>query len=79
MESPETASVYFHNAGRLYDWGLLLALGELLGTLTINVNPGEFLAICVINGHLPVMVLSPFIVAHSASLLGFAVALFHVE
>jgi hypothetical protein len=74
---PRARLVNFHDARRLHDRGLLLPLGKLLRALTVYVHAREFLAVRVINSDLPVMMLAPFIVAHSAGFLG--LGFFHVE
>ncbi len=58
---------------------LLLSLGESHGLGSVNIDAGKLLTVLVVNGHLPVPVLAPFIFAQntfascrlSFSLLGF--------
>ena len=72
----QTRLVNFHDARRLHHRRLLLPLRKLLRALAINVHAGEFLAVRVVNSNLPVVMLAPLIVTHSAGFLG--LGFFHV-
>ena len=69
--------IHFHDARRLHHRGLFLPLGKLLRAFPINIHAREFLAVRVINSYLPVMMLTPFIVAHPAGFLW--LRFFHVR
>ncbi len=74
---PSSPLIHFHDARRFHYRGLFLPLGKFLRPFPINIHTREFLAICVINSYLPVMMLPPFIVAHSAGFLW--LGFFHVR
>jgi len=38
-----------------------LALGKMLSAFTVDINAGKFLAVVIIDGHLPMAVLAPAI------------------
>jgi hypothetical protein len=50
--------IHFEDASCLHDRRFLLALGEALRALAIDVHTGKFLAIMVIHRYLPVAMLS---------------------
>jgi hypothetical protein len=50
-----------HHPRRLHDRGLLLPLGELRSLGAIRINPGELLAVVVVDRDLPVPVLAPLV------------------
>jgi len=51
--------VDFHDAGGLHDRGFLLPVGKTLRALAVDINPGELLAVMVIDRDLPMLVLPP--------------------
>ena len=55
---PELKLVDFQNACRLYDRRFLLALGEALGAVAVDVDASELLAVMIVDRHLPVPVLA---------------------
>jgi hypothetical protein len=57
--------VNFDDARRLDDRRLFLALGEMPGSLFVNVHAGKFLAVLVVDGYLPVAMLAPFVAAQA--------------
>ena len=61
--------VHFHDSGGLDDRGFLLPLGKLLGAIAVYINAGKFLAVSVVHGDLPVMVLAALVALHAAGLL----------
>jgi hypothetical protein len=71
----QPGSVDFEDSSRLHDRGLLLAFRESDGALAVNVNAGEFFAVAVIDGHLPVTVFPAAVAVESAGFFGFC--LFH--
>jgi hypothetical protein len=75
--TPPIRLVYFHDARRLHYRGLFLPLGKFFRSFPINIHAREFLAVRVIHSYLPVMMLPPFIVAHSAGFLW--LGFFHVR
>jgi hypothetical protein len=62
-----TGSIHFEDAGGLHDRRPLLACGKAGGPLAVNIDPGEFFAVGVINGDLPVAVLPAAVVAESGT------------
>jgi hypothetical protein len=74
--------VHFHDSRGLHDRRLLLAIGKPRGSLAVNVDAGEFLAVVVIHGHLPVTVFPPTVAVHAIgpfALRGlFGLLFFHV-
>ena len=76
-QKPSIGLVYFQNASRLHHGRLLLTLGKPLGTLSINVDAGELLAVVVIHGHLPVAVLASSVPLKPAGTLCFGFRFFH--
>jgi len=66
---PNWELINFHDSSGLDDRGFLLALGKLLGAITVNVNAGKFFAVGVVHGDLPVMVLATLVALHAAGLL----------
>jgi hypothetical protein len=73
---PQTRLINFHDARRLHYRRFFLPLRKLLRAFPVYINAREFLAVRVINGNLPVMMLAPFIMAHSAGFL--RLGFFHV-
>ena len=63
--------VHFHDAGCLHDRRLLLALGEALGTLAIDIDARKFLAVVIVHGDLPMLVFAPPILVKPAGLASF--------
>jgi hypothetical protein len=62
--------VDFHNS-RGFDYRrFLLAFREFLGAISVDVDAGEFLAVGVIHGDLPVMMRAPAITLHAAGFFG---------
>jgi hypothetical protein len=49
----------FADACRAHNRGSLLPFGEFFRALAIDIDPGEFLPIVVVDGDLPVSMLSP--------------------
>ena len=66
---PNRELINFHDSGGFYDRGFLLPLGKLLGAIAVNVNAGKFLAVSVVHGDLPVVVLATLVALHAAGLL----------
>ena len=60
--------VDFHNARGFHDGRFLLAFREFLRAFTVDIDAGEFFAVRVIHGDLPVVVLPPAIALHAACL-----------
>jgi hypothetical protein len=75
--APPSRLIHFHDPRRLHYRGLFLPLGEFLRAFPINIHACEFLAVRVIHGYLPVMMLAAFIVPHSAGFLW--LGFFHVR
>jgi len=61
--------IHFHNTCGFYHGRLLLALGEALGALAVDIHSGEFLPVVIIHCDLPVLVLAPAVAVKPA---GFA-------
>jgi hypothetical protein len=61
--------IHFHDTGGFYHGRLLLALGEALGALAVDIHSGEFLPVVIIHCDLPVLVLAPAVAVKPA---GFA-------
>ena len=68
-------SIHFHDAGSFHNGRLLLPLGKALGPFPINVYPGKFLAVVIVNGDLPVLMLAPAVAMKPAGFT--ALFLFH--
>jgi hypothetical protein len=60
--------VDFEDASRLDDGRLLLALGKPLGALAVDINAGEFFAVVIVDGDLPVAMPAPTILVEAAGL-----------
>jgi hypothetical protein len=50
--------IHFQDARAFHNRGFLLALGKARCAFAVNVHTGEFFAVVVIDGHLPVSVLA---------------------
>jgi hypothetical protein len=74
--SPQTRLINFHDARRLHYRRFFLPLRKLLRALAVYIHAREFLAVRVVNGNLPVVVFTAFIVAHSDGFL--RLGFFHV-
>lgn len=61
--------IYLEYPGGFNDGRFFLALGEALGAVAVDVNPGEPFAVMVKHGDLPVLVFAPSITLHAAGLL----------
>ena len=61
--------IHFHNSGRFHHRGFFLPLRKFQRAVAVDVDAGEFFAVTVIHGDLPMMMLAAAIAAHSAGLL----------
>src|SRR5208282_4574667 len=66
---PNRELINFHNSSSLDDRGFLLPVGELLSTIAINVNASKLFTVRVIDGDLPMVMLTPLVALHAAGLL----------
>jgi hypothetical protein len=75
LSGPTARLIYFHDASGFDDRRLLLALRKSRCPVAINIDARKLLAIAVIDGHLPMPVLAPFVAVESAAFL--RLLLFH--
>lgn len=68
-QPPTALLVHFHDPRGFHDRRLLLPVRKFLRAFAIDIHARKFLAVRVVNGHLPMMVLAPFVMAHPAGLL----------
>jgi hypothetical protein len=68
-------SVNLENASGFDDRRLFLSLGEALGALAVDINARKLFAILIINGNLPVTVLTAAIPGKAAGLGGLGLGL----
>jgi hypothetical protein len=66
---PNRELINFHNSRGLDDRRFLLPVGKLLSAIAINVNASELFTVGIVNGYLPMVVLTPLVALHAASLL----------
>ncbi len=66
---PNRELINFHNSRGLDDRGFLLPVGELLSAIAINVNASKLFTVGIVHGDLPMVVLTPLVALHAASLL----------
>jgi hypothetical protein len=57
--------IHFEDTGGLHDRRSFLAFSKAGSLLAVNINASELLAVCIIDGDLPVAVLPPTIAAES--------------
>ena len=72
------ALVYFQDSGSLHDGRFLLPIGEALGAIAIDVDSRKLFAVVIIDGHLPMAMLSAAVFAQSAGTRVCCPLLFHV-
>src|SRR6202453_3282042 len=66
--------IHFHNSGRFHHGGFFLPLRKFQRAVAVDVDAGEFFAVTVIHGDLPMMMLAAAVAGHSAcSFYGFLI------
>jgi len=67
-------SVYLNDTRALNDGRFFLPLGEVFGALAVDINAREFFTVVVIDGDLPVAVLSPAVLVETGRIPSFLLA-----
>ena len=71
--------IHFHDTGGFYHGRLLLALGEALGALAVDIHSGEFLPVVIVHCDLPVTMLPPLVFAERNTFLNALHFFFHSD